>query len=291
MIAYKEITDVAPAIAILKKWALHNRNITLLLHPNLSAIAAPCFIHRQENYLKKKCDVILALGGDGTFLSTARLMNGTNVPVLGVNLGRIGFLTDVSLDSFTSVLNQLAQGEYTLSQRMMLQVDVFEKKKKILTDFALNEIVFRGKMGQELIDLRVESNQKYLTNYWVDGLLISTPTGSTAYSLSAGGPIIYPVSESILLTPINPKPLSIRPIIMPANHKIKIISENKKTKFVKMVIDGRQELRIHPALSIRITKSKISTHILRPHGSSFLKSIRNKLGWSGFHGKKGSHVN
>ena len=138
-------------------------------------------------------------------------------------------------------------------------------------------------MGRELIDLKVSSQGKYLTNYWGDGLLVSTPTGSTAYALSAGGPIIYPVAELVLLTPLNPKPLSIRPIILPAEHKISIQSENDWKTFVKMVIDGRHEFQIHPRYQVLVSKHKTSAHILRPKGSSFFISIRNKLGWSGSH--------
>ncbi|MFC1584142.1 NAD(+)/NADH kinase [Fibrobacterota bacterium] len=287
IVAYKEIDQVAPALTIIDKWSARHPKVRLLLHKNLKNMASKSLILRSDKYLKKNADLILSLGGDGTFLSAARLISGSDIPLLGVNLGRMGFLSDVTLDNLKNTLDLIEKGRYTLTKRMMLRVRVFENRKKVFEDLALNDVVFTGKMGLELIDLKVEVRGKYLSNYWVDGLLVSTPTGSTAYSLSAGGPIIYPVSESILLTPINPKPLSVRPIILPAEHKISITSENDRKKFVKMVIDGRHEFRIRPSYTACFTKHKESAHILRPRGSSFLKSIRNKLGWSGSHALKG----
>jgi NAD+ kinase len=291
LVAYKEKSQVNPAINLIVQWAERHPDIKIILHKNLENFASKLLKVRADNYLRKKADLLLSLGGDGTLLSAARLISGTDVPILGVNLGRMGFLSDVALDKLNVILDQILKGEYTLVKRMMLGVKVLEKRKEIFKDISLNEIAFTGKMGLELIDLRVEAQGRYLTTYWVDGLLVSTPTGSTAYSLAAGGPIIYPVSELILLTPLNPMPLSIRPIILLAEQRIKVISENKKGKFVKMVIDGRHELRIEPSYDIYITKHHNSTHILRPKGSSFLKSIRNKLGWSGTHGLKETNAN
>jgi NAD+ kinase len=287
IVAYKELGEVDPAIEIILQWAEKHPSIRLIAHENLKSTTSKHLLLCRDGYLKKKADLILSLGGDGTFLSAARLISGSNIPLLGVNLGRLGFLSDVGLDNLRNILDQILKGDYVINERMMLNVRVFHKRKLIFKDQALNDVAFTGKMGLELIDLKVEVRGKYLTNYWVDGLLVSSPTGSTAYSLSAGGPIIYPVFESILLTPINPKSLSIRPIILPADYPLAIKSENEKTKFVKMVIDGRNELQIRPWYHTVITRHSTSTHILRPKGSSFLKSIRDKLGWSGTHDGKG----
>jgi NAD+ kinase len=134
-----------------------------------------------------------------------------------------------------------------------------------------------------MIQLKVSSNEEYITHYWVDGLLVSTPTGSTAYSLSAGGPILHPGAESILLTPMNPQSLSIRPIIFPSNHKITIHSCNTESEVVRLISDGKYRMKILPHHRIHITKDALSVKILRPKGHSFLSAIRNKLGWSGSH--------
>ncbi len=287
ILAYKEMEDVFETIERIIHWTRENPGIfDILISEDIKPQKFPKQFLKTNSYLRNHADLILSLGGDGTFLSAARLVIGTGVPILGVNLGRKGFLADASLTKLPEILDQIHKGEYSLRNRLMLKVVVYNGRKKIFEDIALNDIVFTGKMGQELIDLEVEVNEEYLTNYWVDGLLVSTPTGSTAYSLSAGGPILHPATDNVLLTPINPQSLSVRPLIFPAHHKLKIKSNNPAKKFVKMVSDGRQKIQILPAYSIQITKHNISTSILRLKGMTYFEAVRKKLGWSGYHGIK-----
>ncbi len=282
LVAYKEIKQVSPTIAAIAAWKVKHPDIQFFAHNNLKPLLPIKGIAvRSEKTLRKSCHLILSLGGDGTFLSAARLMCDTHVPLLGINLGRLGFLADVTPTQLSGTLDQVVNGRYELTQRMMLKVCVYKGKKKILEDKALNDVFIAGQMGQALIDLKVETRNQYLTDYWADGLLISTPTGSTAYALSAGGPIIYPVEENICLTAINPKSLSIRPIILPVTHNLRITSKNHPRKRVKVVIDGRKECPIQPDDVITIKKHRTGALILRPKGASFLKAIREKLGWSG----------
>ncbi|MBF0430297.1 MAG: NAD(+)/NADH kinase [Fibrobacteria bacterium] len=283
IVAYKEIKYVSPAIDFITDWAASRPNVQILAHPNLHKIVKPGLVKTSERQIRSRADIVLSLGGDGTFLSSARLMSGSTTPILGINMGRLGFLSDVALENLREALDLIDHGEYDISQRMMLTIKVMDGRKKVFEDHALNDVTIAGKQGMELIDLRVTVSGEHLTYYWGDGLLVSTPTGSTAYSLSAGGPIIYPTSELYLLTPLNPKSLAIRPIILPADHTIKVNSENPPGKLVKMVIDGRHEFKILPRYTIFINKHKTSVHILRLKGSSYHKSIHDKLGWSGRH--------
>jgi len=283
--AFKEMKDVSDTIDQIFAWShAHNNCFKIFLSEQIKPRQFSTSLYKSNTYLKKKCDLFLSLGGDGTFLSVARQTIGSGIPILGVNLGKIGFLADASGDNLENILQLIHSQEFSIKDRLMLHVKVFKGKIKIFEDIALNDIVFTGKMGLELIDLKVTTNGDYMTNYWVDGLLVSTPTGSTAYSLSAGGPIIFPSTKAILVTPINPQSLSIRPLLLPDDHKITVQSHNPEQKFVKMVSDGRQELQILPDYKIHITKHTANTSILRIKGLSYMEAIRTKLGWSGFHG-------
>ncbi len=290
ILSYKEKSEVSQAMNIITRWAADHPQITLYTHQNLEGYISEHIQLKNDKYLQTHTDLILSLGGDGTYLAAARQVCERHIPVLGINLGKLGFLSDVSLDVLPSTLNQIVKGEYTLAERLMLKVQVFHKGKKVFEDMALNDAVIKGKMGSELIELQVTANDKFLTNYWADGLIIATPTGSTAYSLSAGGPIIYPLAQTICLTPLNPKSLSVRPMILPVESKLQINSLNPQKRSVKMAIDGRNELRIYPGHIITITKHEISSCVLMPKDSSFFESIRNKLGWTGYHNFKGLHA-
>lgn len=282
IVAFKEISKVSKALDILVQWAATHSDVVLYAHPELGSACPKCIKVLSESALKKKADLFISLGGDGTLLSTARILSGTK-PIVGVNLGRLGFLADISLDDLYKTLDEIYRGEYHITERMMLSVVVKDGRKVIYRDEVLNDVVFTGKMGQDMVDLRVTCNDRYLTNYWVDGLIVSTPTGSTAYSLSAGGPILYPLTPAILLTPLNPRSLSVRPIVLPADFKITIEAVSQKERTVHMVTDGRHDLVIKPKYLTYISTSSTPTLILRPKDTWFLDSLRRKLGWSGSH--------
>ncbi len=283
VIAFSDKREVLTALEKVATWARNQSSIQFLVHENISITGSDQIYNTSEESLLEESDMLLSLGGDGTFLSTARLVGGRALPILGINLGRIGFLAEVELADLEMMFEHLVQKKCRLSTRMLLKIRVYDAGKLIFEDLALNEVVITGKTGLNLIDLKVESNGEYLTNYWVDGLLISTPTGSTAYSLSAGGPLIYPPFECFLLTPLSPKSLSVRPIVLPSHHQIKITSENESNKFVKLVSDGRRDIQIKPSYEIMVTQHEDDVKVVRHPDASFLKSIRNKLGWSGTH--------
>ncbi len=272
--------NAAPAIEKLRIWAQANPGIGFLLHPNLKAFADKRLRPVQEMRLRAT-DMLLSLGGDGTLLYAARLLRGGGPPILGVNLGRVGFLADVNVEELPSVLNGILGREYTLRRRMMLEVEVRKGRKLLAHDLCLNEIAFAGVLGSQMVDLEVCAFGRFLTQYRVDGLLVSTPTGSTAYSLSAGGPIVHPSVESILLTPLNPQSLSVRPLLLPAYHELTIRSGRDSGASVNLFTDGRKHGELGPKDIAIIRRSELATYILRPKNASYFDALRNKLGWSG----------
>lgn len=273
--------NMAPAMDILARWAEENPRIAVYLNESLKPFANKRMKVKPDAFLRARVDLLLSLGGDGTFLSASRLVRGENPPILGVNLGRVGFLADLTLDDLHRVLDEILRREYSLRRRMLVQVEVYRGRTRVQHDIALNDVAITGQMGHQMVDLRVTAQGRFLTDYWVDGLIVSTPTGSTAYSLSAGGPIIHPSADSILLTPMNPTSLSVRPLILPDYMLISVRSNMDRGKQVRMFVDGRNQFELKPEHLILIRKHPEGIRLVRPKGSSYFDSLRNKLGWTG----------
>ncbi|MCL2207732.1 MAG: NAD(+)/NADH kinase [Fibromonadales bacterium] len=238
-------------------------------------------IHAPESNLKK-CDVLVAIGGDGTVLSAARIACGKQIPIIGINAGRIGFLAEYKLEEISDVLDALANGTFSTQDRIMLDCSVYSKKKKVLSTTVLNEIFLHAHAPEKMVNLEVKVNDKFLTEYWADSLMLATPTGSTAYSLSAGGPIIYPLAEAFVLNPVNPMSLSVRPIIIPSSSVCKIKCVPGST--AEMVFDGHSTKRLDEKSELVICRSRYATrfaHIGDAGESGFVHALREKLGWTG----------
>lgn len=273
--------NMAAAMDILNRWAEENPGIKVYINDYLKPFAVGRLSARPEAFLSNKVDLLLSLGGDGTFLSAARMVRGAGTPILGVNLGRVGFLADVTLDSLHRILDEMLRKEYSFRRRMLIQVEVWRGRQKLLEDIALNDVAIAGQMGYQMVDLRVSAQGRFLTDYWVDGLIFSTPTGSTAYSLSAGGPIIHPSADSILVTPMNPTSLSVRPLVCPDYMTLTVRSNLTADKEVKMFVDGRNQFELEPEHTVIIRKHPVGVRLVRPKGSFYFDSLRNKLGWTG----------
>ncbi len=273
--------NMAPPLDILQRWAEENPGIGMYLNGYLKPFAGGRLKAKSDTFLSTQVDLLLSLGGDGTFLSAARMVKGQGTPILGVNLGRVGFLADVNLENLGRILDEIQRREYSYRKRMLLEVEVFKGRTLLLQDIALNDVAFTGQMAHQMADLRVTAQGRFLTDYWVDGLLVSTPTGSTAYALSAGGPIIHPSADSLLLTPMNPTSLSVRPLVLPDYMLIGVRSNMGRTKEVNMFVDGRNQFMLKPEHSVFIRKHKEGLRLVRPKGSSYFESLRNKLGWTG----------
>jgi len=222
-----------------------------------------------------KSDFLFSLGGDGTFLETVGLVRDSGVPVLGINTGRLGFLSYISQETLSESLDTLFSGRYDIERRMLLKVEIPGMDLPGL-DLALNDVRIYKHSGS-LITVHVTANEEFLGSYWADGLLVSTPTGSTAYNLSVGGPIVVPESHSIILSPIAPHNLSVRPLVLPDSDILKIKVETRERAF-QLALDSRT-MDLDVDTSVIIGRADYSLKMVRLENISFFNTLRNKLMW------------
>ena len=226
-------------------------------------------------------DALLTLGGDGTLLRGARLLDGRDVPILGVNMGRLGFLTCCPADQLPHALMRFARSDYTVERRMLLEAAVVGSDRKERDSwFALNDIVVHKGGFARVIDLRVSVDDELIANYAADGVVISTPTGSTAYSLSAGGPVVVPTLETIIVTPISPHTLAIRPVVLAPTSRITVQAEGTREPLM-VTVDGQVGTSIGEGEVLTAGRAANMIKIVRFPGSSFFTTLRQKLGWGG----------
>ncbi|OGF44231.1 MAG: hypothetical protein A2452_05490 [Candidatus Firestonebacteria bacterium RIFOXYC2_FULL_39_67] len=223
-------------------------------------------------------DLFIALGGDGTLLALVREARPTNAPFIGINAGMLGFLTEIKLKDMKPALNKVLKGDYEIDERISLETEVEGLNGKIKSMYSLNDTVISALKGR-LITMDVHVNEEYLNSYRADGIIISTPTGSTAYSLSAGGPIVSPKLNGIIITPICPHMLSNRPIIVPDDSVLKIFVKAKGGNAVKVTADGQMECLIAEETPIIIRKTGVPVKLVVPSKNSFYEILRQKLNW------------
>ncbi|MBX7182751.1 MAG: NAD kinase [Bacteroidia bacterium] len=226
--------------------------------------------------IETEASMLLSVGGDGTMLESAKLVGKSKVPVLGINTGRLGFLSSVAVEDIEKALNAVKMGQFDLEERSMLQLvspqDLFGPHP-----FALNELTVYRRDSASMITIHTYIDGNFLNSYWADGLIISTPTGSTGYSLSCGGPIIHPLSESFVITPIAPHNLNVRPFVVPDNSTIRIKVEGRKEKFIAS-LDSYTET-ISSDTELVITKSNTALQLVRLKDEHFFRTLTNKLNW------------
>ena len=227
-------------------------------------------------------DFALSVGGDGTFLTSAAAIGDKNIPILGVNCGHLGFLAEVQTDDLDEILQKLVAGEYTIEQRSLLNVTVldkdgFAKDNLILSPNALNEIAILKQGLTNMLTIETKVNGELLHTYHSDGLIIATPTGSTAYNLSIGGPLVVPQSRGIILTPIAPHSLTVRPIVMPDDWKFDIRVSSRYDSYM-VSVDGRSQ-SLSTDMSLHIERASYTVKVVQIGDNSFLKSLRTKLNW------------
>ncbi|HEX2778468.1 MAG TPA: NAD(+)/NADH kinase [Gemmatimonadaceae bacterium] len=226
-------------------------------------------------------DALLTLGGDGTLLRGARHLAGRAVPILGVNLGRLGFLTSCGVEDLESAIERLASGDFRAEARMALDVralDANGMERKRWT--ALNDVVLHKGGFARVVSLDVEANGESVASYAADGIVIATPTGSTAYNLSAGGPIVVPTVESILLTPISAHTLSIRPLVLPPSAEVVVRAEDGPEQLL-VTVDGQVGTTFGRGETLTVCRSEHPVQIVRFPGTTFFMRMRRKLGWGG----------
>lgn len=226
--------------------------------------------------LINKVDFLISVGGDGTFLDTVRLVRDSGIPILGINLGRLGFLSSVSKKEINQAFDELVEGGFRLEQRTLLRLVT---KEGLFGDvnYGLNEVAISRKDSNALIAIHVYINDIKLNSYWADGLLIATPTGSTAYSLSCGGPIVTPGSENFVITPIATHNLTVRPIVIPDDSKIRIRLEGRDENYL-VSLDSRSET-IDGNVELNIEKESFKINLVQLKTKDFFATIRDKLKW------------
>ncbi|MBU4427553.1 MAG: NAD(+)/NADH kinase [Proteobacteria bacterium] len=236
---------------------------------------------KESMVIPKTVDWVVVLGGDGTLLGAARRVGRFGSPILGVNLGGLGFLTGIPFERLYPVIEMMINGRLEVESRVMLETKVLRKGKVVCTFEVLNDVVINKGTLARIIDLDVAINEEFLTTFKADGLIISTPTGSTAYNLSAGGPILYPTMETFILTPICPFTLTNRPIIIPDTSVIQIKMKNKSEETVVLTFDGQVGFDLYYDDKVIIRKSEKKIKLFRPPDNSYFNILRTKLMWGG----------
>ncbi len=219
-------------------------------------------------------DIIISLGGDGTLISVSRRSFKYNKPILGVNIGKLGFLVDIDVKELENFIDKLFKNEYRIDRRMVLEV-IFHKKEDSLSAFAFNDIVFSRPMVAGMVDLQAFVDDVHFNNYYGDGLIVSTPTGSTAYNLSSGGPVVFPLTEALILTPLCSHSLTQRPLILPADFKVKIKSSDK----VLVAIDGQDIYHLEDYESIEFKMATKGVRLIHRVERNYFKVLKEKLKW------------
>jgi NAD+ kinase len=256
-----------------------------------------CFVYRPFlEYLNQDCEIypdvtgqfddsddlpddvryMFSLGGDGTFLKSFLVAKNGSIPLVGINSGRLGFLSDISRDEIDSAVTDILEGNILIDERTVLELEIISEKQSIF-QYALNEIAVTKLDSSSMINIHSYINDEFLNTYWADGLIVATPTGSTAYSLSVGGPILTPDSENFVISPIAPHNLTVRPMVVPDHHSITLKVEGRGLHFLASIDSKSEPIYFTESLKIRKASFKVKTIRLKDH--SFFSTLRNKLMW------------
>jgi NAD+ kinase len=278
IVANTEKEKSAECTIQLKAWAL-NQGIEVFFEEGIARkIGETAGLDRRD--LASQVDLLVVLGGDGTILRTVRFVSEYDIPIVGINLGEFGYLTEVNLNEMFSALELIVKGEFQTEKRMMLDITIHLGAETIRQQSILNDVVItRGNLSR-ILNLETTVNDRYLTTFRADGIIISTPTGSTAYSLSAGGPIVFPEQDSFIINPICPFTLTNRPIIIPDNAEIKVIMWTKG-QGATLTLDGQVSYTMKSGDIMTIKKSRYVTNLVSSPHRDYMEILRTKLGWGG----------
>jgi NAD+ kinase len=258
---------------------LEERGITTILdHDSAHAVGLSSEISRED--VPKTADMVIVLGGDGTLLYASRIVGKSTIPILGVNLGSLGFLTEVTLPELYNTLEKVIAGDYTIEKRMMLRAIIKGKDGSPSEFTVLNDVVINKGALARIISMEVLVNGVYLTTYRADGLIISTPTGSTGYSLSAGGPIVYPSLSTIIITPICPHTLTNRPILVPSDAAVEITLISGDGN-VFITLDGQVGKEFDEGNRVVVSRAEREVTLIQPPERDYYGVLRKKLKWGG----------
>jgi NAD+ kinase len=268
-----------PLLEDLVKW-LEARGIEPVLDIDTGAMLGDMGTYHicRKSAVPAAVDLIVVLGGDGTLLSVARLVEGKDVPILGVNLGSLGFMTEVTVSELFPVLEEVLAGRYTVSERVMLNCRVHRQGERIAQAVVLNDVVINKGALARIIEMETYVDGVYVSTYRADGLIISTPTGSTAYSLAAGGPILYPNLEALIINPICPFTLTNRPLVISDSAKIEVILV-KENEDVLVTLDGQVGVALRYRDVVEICKAETRLRLIECPGRNYFEILRTKLKW------------
>jgi NAD+ kinase len=228
--------------------------------------------------LAHEVDLVLVLGGDGTMIATARMIGDTEVPVLGVNFGGLGYLAEFRFEELFTALESILESNYRLNKRVMLSVELRRGDELITRNRVLNDVVINKSALARIIEIEAYFNQQFVNSFRADGLIVSTPTGSTAYNLSAGGPVIFPSMNAVVVTPICPFTLSNRPIVVPDDEVIELCLKTDKED-VSLTLDGQVGFELQVEDRVVITKSHTTFNLIQPANRNYFDVLRDKLRW------------
>ncbi len=274
--------DALKTMCELAIW-LAERSITLVGGPEIERERIKqqtgCAVAQVEaDQLGASVDLILVLGGDGTMIATARLLGDSEVPVLGVNYGGLGYLAEFRIEELYTALESILSGNYRLDERVMLDVELMRSDESVTSNRVLNDVVINKSALARIIEIEAYFNRQFVNSFRADGLIVSTPTGSTAYNLSAGGPVIYPSMNAVVITPICPFTLSNRPIVVPDDAVIELCLKTDQED-VALTLDGQVGFPLKVEDRVVIRKSQNTFSLVQPMNRNYFDVLRDKLRW------------
>lgn len=271
-------SNIATPLKLLTEHLEDKGIVVKLGHTTAEEISNDLPQERLDEVLENDIDLAIVIGGDGTLLHVARSTARHNIPIVGINLGRLGFLTDIAQTDMLSEIDRILTGNYRIEERMMLNVSVIKNDSTVYQQIALNDIVIGKHAFEKLISWQVDINNKFVTTSRSDAVILSTPTGSTAYALSAGGPIIHPGIDVLTIVPVSPHTLSNRPIVIPADSTIEFTITDKRSP-AHVSADGLIGFNLEGDETVQISRSEHSVQLVHPENYNYFATLRSKLGW------------
>jgi NAD+ kinase len=280
LLGRQRVEGIEEALLTLKDYLL-NYPISVVLEPDTAELIPGADIPiLPKELLCKNCDLIIVVGGDGSMLNAAHLAVDHDLPVLGINRGRLGFLTDIRPDELNKV-DEVLSGKFIEEERFLLEAAIYHSTGEVTQAIALNDVVLLPGNIAHMIEFEVQVDHQMICSQRADGIIIATPTGSTAYALSGGGPILYPQLDAIVLVPMFPHTLSSRPIVLKSNSEITIHLSPANEAYPKVSCDGQKRITLEPGGKIKIKKKSKTLRLIHPLDYNYFQTLREKLGWEG----------
>jgi len=269
-----EIREIVPSLT---QW-LRERNVEVFLDKETASLLESAEKSLSRNEMPSQVDLLVVLGGDGTLLAAARALNRKPVPILAVNLGGLGFLTVITREELYPTLELVLAGDFKTERRVQIEGELVRADEVISSFLALNDVVLNKGAIARILDFDVLVNGRFISTYKSDGLIVSTPTGSTAYSLAAGGPIVTPAVEAFVVTPICAHTLTNRPLVLPDSVQIEVVVKSQR-EVAYLTVDGQMGIATHSDDAVRLKKASSCVEIIQPPNKDYFEILRQKLKW------------